>query len=78
MAGMSALVGREITDYSEQVAGDRQNHGRAVQFDVTDGYVGITAFDNDGGVDRVLLTPKQLTALRVFLRRAKQHRRKAR
>lgn len=78
MSGLSALVGREITDYSENIPGDATNHHRGVQFDVTDGYVGVTAFGGGMPAERVLLSPKQITALRVFLRRAKQHRRTVR
>jgi hypothetical protein len=69
VSAFSTLVGREITHYSESVPGEPQNHDRAVCFDVTDGFVGITAYEPDGQTvaDRVLLSPTQMTALRVFL-----------
>jgi hypothetical protein len=52
------------TIYGEKIAGDTANHNQAVRFDVTDKYVGIAQFDEDGTVNgRVLLTPKQAKAL---------------
>jgi hypothetical protein len=78
--GLSALVGRGITDYSERVEGEMRNHEHTCRFDVTDGFIGITQFEGDGTqvTDRVLLSPRQFTALLAFLKRAKQHRRSVR
>lgn len=58
----------ETTHYSAQIEGDRGNWRRPVQFDRTDGYIGITQFNEDGGVDRVLLSPAQVRQLKTFLR----------
>jgi hypothetical protein len=59
-----------VTNYSERVKGERGNHDREVQFDVTDGFVGITAKDGPTGeVDRVLLSPVQWKALVEFVGR---------
>lgn len=60
---------QEITEYSERIEGDRWNWDKAMRFDVTDGYVGITSFDDDGHViQRVLLTPQQIKALIRFVK----------
>lgn len=75
---MSQLVGREVTDYSKRIAGDAGNHRRGAQFDVTDGYVGITAFEGRTVDARVLLSPKQMQALVAFIAEAKAHRRSVR
>lgn len=77
---MSALVGREITDYSDRVPGTAQNFDKSVQFDVTDGFVGITQYDGqtDDVTDRVLLSPQQWRELVAFVKRAKLHRRRIR
>lgn len=77
---MSNLLGRGITDYSEREKGDYGNHFRDVRFDVTDGFVGITAWEPDSAhVDgRVLLSPSQFVALLAFVGAAKTHRRSAR
>lgn len=55
--------------YSEQIAGDKGNYDWPVRFDVHNGYIGITQW-NDGSGDRVLLSPGQLAELRKFLRRS--------
>jgi hypothetical protein len=51
-----------------------------VQFDATDGFIGITAWDaGDGRVkDRVLLSPRQFAALVNFVNAAKRHQKKTR
>jgi len=78
MMGLSTLVGREITDYSGRIAGTPQNHGLAVRFDVTDGFVGISQFDGKRVADRVLLSPGQMRALFRFLNEARTHRQRSR
>jgi hypothetical protein len=77
---VSHFVGREITDYSARVTGERQNHGHTARFDVTDGFVGITQFKGDSTtvINRVLLSPTQWRALTVFLEDARRHRREVR
>jgi hypothetical protein len=56
------IVRDGTTTYSGEVRGDDGNHQQAVLFDITDGYVGISQ-----GKDRVLLTPLQWRALKVFV-----------
>jgi hypothetical protein len=63
----------EYTDYSETIPGDVGNHHRAVRYDVTSGYVGITVLEGDEVPDRVLLSPAQLKALQAFLRQERCH-----
>ena len=59
-----------ITRYSAVVKGGSGNWRRDVRFDVTDGYVGISAYEGGNKpIQRVLLTPKQFEALKVFVRR---------
>lgn len=61
---------RGMTVYSRRESGDTGNHRRAVRFDVTDGYVGITEYGGDDGtivLERVLLSPKQWFALKRFM-----------
>jgi hypothetical protein len=56
------------TSYSDKVLGDAANYNQSVRFDVTDKYVGITQFDENGKVnDRVLLTPKQAKELAEWI-----------
>jgi hypothetical protein len=55
------------TRYSKPHKGDKWNWRRVTQFDVTDGYLGITQTENGAVVDRVLLTPSQVTALRDYI-----------
>lgn len=55
-----------ITRYGERIPGAPANFGLAVRFDRTDGYVGISQYD-DGTIERVLLSPKQVEALLAFL-----------
>ncbi len=64
----AAMSGR--TRYSAVVKGSTGNWRRDVRFDVTNGYVGITAYEiGDAPIQRVLLTPKQFEALKAFVRR---------
>lgn len=74
------FVGRGITEYSQCENGEVGNHDRVVQFDATDGFIGITAWDaGDGRVkDRVLLSPRQFAALVNFVNAAKRHQKKTR
>jgi hypothetical protein len=58
---------RGITYYSDHVNGDAGNWNRKARFDVVDGYVGITTYENDTVVDRALLSPKQYKALKEFI-----------
>lgn len=53
----------EQTKYSEVLLGGKSNYGLEVQFDLTDGTLGISQRD-----DRVLLSPAQVKALKAFLR----------
>lgn len=59
------------TQYSAPHKGNRGNHRLAVRFDKTDGYVGISQFEDaplsGRTMDRVLLTPQQVRALVAFL-----------
>jgi hypothetical protein len=57
---MAKITGRTV--YTERIKGDEGNHGRDAQFDLTDGYLGITDFE-----DRVLLSPAQVKALVNFV-----------
>ena len=61
---------RETTRYSRVEKGDAGNHQRHMQFDDTDGYIGISSTNDDGSdVQRVLLSPKQYRALVTFVKR---------
>lgn len=52
-----------ITIYSEPVPGDEGNYKREVKFDkTTGGYIGISQTKDDG-LERILLSPKQVKAL---------------
>ena len=62
---------RGRTEYSEKIKGDRANYGWPARFDITDGYVGITQFEDDKVKDRVLLSPKQIQELLDFISRNK-------
>lgn len=53
--------------YSRRIAGDRRNHRWPVQYDIADGYCGITQWGREFP-DRVLLSPGQVRALIKFLR----------
>lgn len=57
-----------ITYYSDKVAGAKANYDRAIRYDYTDGFVGITAFEGAKVVDRVLLSPIQVGRLLEFLK----------
>jgi hypothetical protein len=68
-------MARGDTTYSDEVPGERMNYDWAVRFDKTDGFIGITQYDEHGKLkDRVLLSPDQLKALVVFAR-ARQRKR---
>ena len=62
------------THYGPWLAGDSGNYDLPVRFDRTDGYVGISQKDDAATTERVLLTPRQVRALRAFI----QARRKPR
>jgi hypothetical protein len=64
------------TYYSNDVKGDCGNYGWPVNFDITDGYVGINQVREDGESDRVLLSPKQVAALAKFVAEHKSKRRR--
>ena len=64
-------MAKGITRYSEKIAGTRTNHNLPARFDLTDGSLGITQFDNGTVSDRVLLCPKQVQELRKFLETSK-------
>ena len=63
---MARLTGR--TYYSEKIKVTPRNYGWAVSFDITDGYFGITQYDDDGKKikDRILLSPAQFKELVDF------------
>ncbi len=53
--------------YSDKIPGDPDNFNWEVRFDKSrEGYVGITQYDDE--LSRVLLSPRQVAALRKFLR----------
>jgi len=56
------------TKYSDDVEGDDGNFNQAVRFDITDGYIGITQSEIHD-VQRVLLTPRQVKKMLIFLKR---------
>ena len=58
----------EVTHYSKEVPGEKGNYRQAVGFDDTNGYVGIGQW-TDTRIERVLLSPRQVRALRTFLSR---------
>jgi len=53
------------TRYSEKISGTERNWVGDVRFDHTDGYLGITQFNES--LDRVLLSPHQVKGLLEFL-----------
>ena len=60
---------RETTRYSHVEKGDAGNHQRHVQFDETDGYIGLSSTNADGSdIQRVLLSPTQYRALVNFMK----------
>lgn len=67
------------TVYSKKIPGTPGNYGWAVRFDKSrGGFLGISQFksDADGGIERVLLSKTQVTALVAFLAPAKVNRAK--
>lgn len=59
------------TAYSEKIAGATGNYDWPVEFDATDGFVGISQHTHKG-IDRVLLSPAQLDELIAFAKRNKK------
>ena len=57
------------TEYSLKIEGTRGNYDWSVQFDITNGFVGIDQI-TDGEIDRVLLSPTQVKELIAFVRRS--------
>lgn len=57
------------TRYSGSIAGEQSNYDWNVEFDMTDKHLGITQYHPDEypGGERVLLSPKQVRALKRFL-----------
>lgn len=55
------------TCYSPAIPGNEGNHEWPVEFDWTDGYIGIVQ-PQDGRLDRVLLSPAQVKALVAFVK----------
>ena len=55
------------TTYSKKFGGARGNHGWEAEFDLTDGYLGITQLGDGRVKDRVLLSPGQVRALVAFV-----------
>lgn len=63
------------TYYSDKIEGAPRNYNWPARYDLTDGYVGISQFEDDGNVkDRVLLSPKQVKELAEFVARKGQSR----
>lgn len=62
---MAKTTGR-IT-YSEKLKGSPGNYGWEVRFDISDGYLGITQFEGETVMDRVLLSPAQVKELVGFV-----------
>jgi hypothetical protein len=54
------------TRYSEEIPGSRGNYDWGVRFDRHNGYLGINQW-NDEGLERILLSPKQVKALLEFI-----------
>lgn len=54
------------TRYSEKINGVTGNYNWKVSFDITNGFVGINQYDDDGTFRRVLLSKAQMKALLVF------------
>lgn len=52
--------------YSEKVKGNEQNYNWEVRFDSDGGYLGISQYKEEAGIERVLLSPKQVKALLEF------------
>jgi hypothetical protein len=70
---MEVTMAKGDTTYSEKVKGDRGNFGWEVDFDFTDGYVGIDQFDENGKLkDRILLSPAQVSKLSRFVSEQKR------
>jgi len=57
----------ELTMYSEKIDGQRGNYNWPVRFDRTDGYIGISQTHETGEIERVLLSPNQVRALKEVL-----------
>ena len=69
---------RGETRYSKMIPGDPGNYRNRARFDLTDDYLGITEWRKSDArmVERVLLSPAQVTALLQFLRPRPRTRRK--
>lgn len=74
-----------ITDYTKEIPGERGNHNRPMVFDFTDGFIGITAFEEPAPKvgrrqnfkgQRVLMSPDQFEALIEFVQQ--KHPRRSR
>ena len=61
-----------ITHYSEEIPGARGNYDWSVRFDKTDGYLGILQKKDDGQMEQVLLSPRQVKALHSFYEAAQR------
>lgn len=57
------------TVYSETVKGHARNWRRDARFDKTDGFIGISMFEDGKCDDRVLLSPQQIRELFKFVGR---------
>ena len=57
----------ERTNYSAKIPGEYGNHNLAVRFDKSRGFIGISQFNEDGSIERVLLSPKQMGELYAFI-----------
>lgn len=57
------------TVYSKDIPGTEGNYNWSVRFDSTDGFLGITQMKANGEIERVLLSPRQVKALKAFVTR---------
>jgi hypothetical protein len=77
-------MARDEIQYSDELVGDARNYHRNARFDFSDGYLGLTQWEGRRGplgyrnLQRVLLSPAQVLALRQFITPRKPRRRATR
>lgn len=65
---MSRIIASEETVYSDEVKGATANYNWSARFDMSGGkFLGISQTHDDGTIERVLLVPAQIRALKAFL-----------
>lgn len=57
--------------YSDRIPGTDGNYNWAVRYDKDGGFVGISQTKDDGTIERVLLSPRQVKALLKFIERGR-------